>query len=179
MFHREMKPLLPLIPLGLVAACIAIVAIGSFRARRSGDRSAAFRTATLDVLFGASVLSILALTLSPHRDSGRSIILVPFEQGWHSTRRNAEMLANLLLFVPLGLLGPARWSALDGWERLTLAAVPLSTTIEILQYMFDFGRESSTTDVVLNTLGACVGYGILRVARSVAAVDAPPRPTGN
>jgi glycopeptide antibiotics resistance protein len=173
-FLEVMEPLLPLIPLGVIAVGMAIVVLGSYRARRSDERRDAFATAALDVLSAASLLSILVITLLPHSETGREVILTPFHKGFRSTSGNAEMIANVVLFVPLGAFAPARWRALDGWGQVFLGAAGLSLAIEVLQYVLNFGRESSTTDVILNTAGALLGYVVLRLVRSIPARASRP-----
>ena len=156
-FLRTIKPLLPLIPIGLVVVALAIAGLGAFHGT---DRRRAFRAAALDVLVGAAILGVLVLTLSPSSDAGRTIDLVPLDSS-----SSAQRAGNVLLFVPLGVFVPARWPVFDGWARAILAGAATSATIEALQFALGLGREASSTDVILNTGGAALGYLILRVAR--------------
>jgi glycopeptide antibiotics resistance protein len=39
--------------------------------------------------------------------------------------------------------------------------------IEVLQFAFDLGRQTSITDVILNTAGAGIGYALLAATRAV------------
>jgi VanZ like protein len=165
MFLRVIKPLLPLIPIGLAAVGLIVVGLGVLRVRRGRARKEAFAGAALDTLLGASFVSVFVLTLPPSIDAGRSIELIPFSRGWHNTSAEAEMLANMILFVPLGMFAPARWSVLDEWKRVVLAALALSVGIEAAQFAFGLGRQSSITDVILNAIGATLGYLVLRMVR--------------
>jgi glycopeptide antibiotics resistance protein len=117
------------------------------------------------VLLGTAVLSVLILTLPPSIGARRAVGLVPFRDVWHSSTTRAEMLANLVLFVPLGLLAPARWAALDRWASVILGALALSAGIEVAQFAFNLGRQASLTDVILNSAGAAFGYLLLRTGR--------------
>jgi len=72
-----------------------------------------------------------------------------------------DVVQNVLLFVPFGVLGVAaagatgRWT----WRRVgwvSLVAFGLSCTVEILQ-LFMRDRTASISDVIFNTLGALVG----------------------
>jgi VanZ like family len=164
-FLRAIKPLLPLIPIGAIAVVLAIAGLAWFRTRRGADRRRAFRTAALDVLAGASILGILLLTLPPSIGGGRTLELVPFGRGWRHSVTNAEMAANVLMFVPLGVFAPARRPALDGWVKAVAAGAAFSLAIECLQFLLGLGRQASTTDVLLNTAGVGLGYLLLRVAR--------------
>ena len=171
MFFRAITPLLPLIPIGLVVVAVAISALGTFRRRRGRPARDAFVSAALDVLLGASILSVLLLTLLPSIDAGRSTELIPFHRGFRRSATNAEMAANMVLFVPLGAFAPARWPVLDGWGRVLLGALAFSGTIEILQFVLALGRQASTTDVILNVAGAALGYLGLLAVRGAVGVD--------
>nr|WP_298877265.1 VanZ family protein [uncultured Microbacterium sp.] len=68
-----------------------------------------------------------------------------------------EFSANVLLFVPLGILTVAwrgRW-----WHGILLGLVT-SVAIETTQLLFLPTRVADMRDVVANTLGAAVGVGI-------------------
>jgi glycopeptide antibiotics resistance protein len=94
----------------------------------------------------------------------RVIKLVPFlataEQG---ASRPSEVLINLLLFVPfglfLGLLAPS-WS----WRRLVGVTALMSVALEATQFLLAIG-STDVTDVVVNTAGALIGFGLVAVAR--------------
>ncbi len=105
------------------------------------------------------------LTLPPSIDAGRSIEVIPFRRIWHYSTARAEMVANIILFIPLGALAPARWKALDRWGLLLIFAIALSVAIEVAQFALDLGRQASSTDIILNVSGAAIGYLVLRIAR--------------
>ena len=69
-----------------------------------------------------------------------------------------EVGLNVLLFVPLSLLGAF---VLDRWRPLgwVLAGLALTLVIEGVQALFLSGRSATVSDVVANTAGA--GLGIL------------------
>lgn len=87
--------------------------------------------------------------------------------------RVLEFSANIVMFVPFGVLVPLAFGRLDGrvaW--LTIAAgAGLSMAIELSQLVIP-GRVSSVLDVVANTLGAAVGVACVWVA------ERAPRSTG-
>lgn len=67
-----------------------------------------------------------------------------------------NLLGNVLLFAPVGFLLPMIWR---GFRRLTRTAafgVCMSVFIEVNQ-LFNY-RATTTDDVILNTLGAVLGY---------------------
>lgn len=68
---------------------------------------------------------------------------------------------NVGLFVPLGV-GLALYGL--GWKRAIISAGALSTAIELTQWLVITGRYSTVGDVVTNTLGAAIGFALVRNA---------------
>ena len=67
-----------------------------------------------------------------------------------------EFLANIVLFIPLSLLGSVlldRW----GWRFWLGAGFAASACIELAQLIFLGGRSPTLLDVLANTLGAVAG----------------------
>lgn len=101
----------------------------------------------------------------PYVDAGAGHIkVVPFAATpLDSANAPLEVLVNLLLFVPfgayLGLLAP-RWS----WLRIGGAAALLSLALEVAQYVLAVG-VSDTTDLIVNTAGAVLGFALLALLR--------------
>ena len=74
-----------------------------------------------------------------------------------------QWIGNLLLLLPLGVYGPMRWPALRGVGWLVLAAAVASGAIELAQLGLAIGygfpvRVADVDDVLLNTLGAALGW---------------------
>ncbi len=76
---------------------------------------------------------------------------------------------NILLFVPFGLLLPVLRSVT--WPRMILAGLLVSICIESTQLLLVVFTNSphvvSSDDVLLNVIGALVGYGIFLAMRRV------------
>jgi len=119
----------------------------------------------------------LVLTLQPaHPLPGQVVYdnLVPFRTlgiylanlgSWFWMR---NLLGNLVLLLPLGLLGPIAFPALDRWWRVALVALLISTAIELLQLAVP-DRSADIDDVIVNVSGALLGYAILNVTRRLIA----------
>jgi glycopeptide antibiotics resistance protein len=75
-----------------------------------------------------------------------------------------QFAGNLLLLLPVGLLGPIAFPVLNGWLRVFIAALALSVAIEFAQLWIP-NRMADVDDVLLNVAGAMLGYAILSVAR--------------
>ena len=123
--------------------------------------------ATLILL--AWLIGGLLLTLQPaHPLPGRVVDdnLVPFHTlqiyldnlGSEFWMRN--LLGNLLLLLPLGLLGPISLPVLNRWWRIAMVAVLFSVAIELIQLVVP-DRSADIDDVIVNVAGALLGYAIL------------------
>lgn len=91
------------------------------------------------------------------------------------TYMHIEGAANVLLFVPLGvivalLLPTRRW-----WVAAVSGAL-ISAAIETVQYLALSQRTASLGDVVNNTLGAVLGAAAIRIIRTHPARAAAPDP---
>ena len=72
-----------------------------------------------------------------------------------SKKEAVQYLLNVLFFIPYGLLFP--WK--DNWKRVFVTAMVLSLLIELSQFIFNLGW-CEVDDVIINTLGAMIGYWI-------------------
>jgi glycopeptide antibiotics resistance protein len=75
-----------------------------------------------------------------------------------------QMVGNLLLLLPVGLLGPIAVPWMDRWSRVVLAATALSLAIELAQLWVP-DRAADVDDLLLNVAGAVVGYTLLLLLR--------------
>jgi glycopeptide antibiotics resistance protein len=74
-------------------------------------------------------------------------------------------LGNIALFFPLGILLPLVSDRFRSMKRVVLLGFCLSLSIETIQFFSRFigsPRAVDIDDVLLNTLGACVGFVIYR-----------------
>jgi glycopeptide antibiotics resistance protein len=105
------------------------------------------------ILFKFSVHIASAL----HYDS-RSVNLVPFSS---SSGSSTEIVANVVVFIPFGLLLALNFKQLD-LRRSLVVVLAVSLTAEIVQYIFAIGA-ADITDVITNTVGGLIGltaYGL-------------------
>jgi glycopeptide antibiotics resistance protein len=75
-----------------------------------------------------------------------------------------QMVGNLLLLLPVGLLGPIALPWLDRWWRVLLAAFAVSLAIELAQLWIP-DRAADVDDLLLNVAGAALGYATLSLLR--------------
>jgi glycopeptide antibiotics resistance protein len=118
------------------------------------------------------LLAGLLLTLQPAHPLPGQVVddnLVPFHTlaiyldnlgSWFWMR---NLFGNLALLLPLGLLGPIVYPAMDRWWRVALLALLVSTAIELTQLLVP-DRSADIDDVLVNVAGALAGYALFRMS---------------
>ena len=136
---------------------------------------------TAAVLY-AAVLAVVTLApirwradLARHRDNWRPQ-LVPIwnlvmnlRDGDRALATLAGAAGNVALFLPLGFLLPLLAPRLDRLWRTVGTGFALSAAIELSQVAFPGVRRADVNDVLLNTLGAAVGFLAYRLAARARA----------
>ena len=79
-----------------------------------------------------------------------------------------DSLLNIVMCVPFGVLVPLLWREMRSLKRTAAAGFCFSAAIELAQ-MFS-GRLTDVDDLITNTLGAMIGYGIAKILYRQVAV---------
>ena len=87
----------------------------------------------------------------------------------YEIRREAliNVIGNTAMFIPIGIIWPCVFRNLNTHAKVIAAGVGLSLFIEILQLPF-FDRVSDIDDLLLNSLGFLLGYGLYRIVKTAA-----------
>lgn len=118
----------------------------------------------------AAATIIVALTLRPLPDQAAAAAQTPWSCLVCGPVGSADVILNILLFLPLGLaLGTARLR----WRSAGALALALSVSVELLQAFVIPGRDASLSDVFSNTLGGVAGAAL---AGAVALLLRPQPP---
>lgn len=80
-----------------------------------------------------------------------------------------ENLMNVIVFVPVGVMLGCAFRSMTWWKVL-LIGCGISASIEALQFFFHRGF-SETDDVMHNTLGCVIGYGLFVLAKQIARIS--------
>lgn len=121
------------------------------------------------MLLGAYLIGLTIVALSPENpingvDLSRQLHALGLD--W-VTYTQLESFANVMLFVPLGLLiallTPTRW-----WWAVVVALVVVAGGIELGQALFLPGRVPTIDDVLANGTGGLIGVMVAAVIRGVA-----------
>ena len=83
------------------------------------------------------------------------------------TAAKINLLGNVLVFLPLGLLPPLIWKKYRSFLHGLLPGFLFSLSAECLQYFT--GRSVDIDDLLLNTLGAALGWLVWKVFKNHGA----------
>lgn len=124
------------------------------------------------VAYGGYLMVLLYLVLWPQPEAAESGVRTVTEVvrglGFSSvTGLQVEIWLNVLLFVPLGLLGSLLWRRVPWWWWVG-AGLVLSGVLELTQLWFLPDGVAMVSDLLANTLGAFMG--------AVAAASQPRHP---
>ena len=103
-----------------------------------------------------------ASTVFPFR-----INLVPFMHLFDYDNKRSLLLnviGNTAMFIPSGIVLPIIYKKLSNFWKVVAGGVLISLCFEIVQLPFS-SRVSDADDLILNTLGVVIGYGIYAVAK--------------
>ena len=93
--------------------------------------------------------------------------LIPVEALRHYKYRS-EMLVNVIgnvaMFLPTGIVYPLVYPRLDRFWKVLCAGAGLSLFIELAQLPF-YVRSTDVDDLILNTTGVILGYGIYALVK--------------
>lgn len=182
-FLGEMIPFMLLaLPVYLAARTLLVL-----RRRRRGLGVNYLREALL-LVFVLFCLGLASQTVMPQMIQdmdGRTIVLTVFTNnphfpsvgGFSSWRYNfvpfrtigsyfgrgaglflVNIVGNVIMFAPLGFFVPLLWRKLHGFWRMTALGAAISCAIELAQVFIL--RSVDVDDVMLNTLGVLLGYGL-------------------
>lgn len=77
-----------------------------------------------------------------------------------------NLIGNTAMFIPLGIVWPSVFKTLDRHEKVIASGAGFSLLIEILQLPF-FDRVSDVDDLILNSLGFFMGYGLYLIVKRI------------
>ena len=73
-----------------------------------------------------------------------------------------NIIGNISMFIPTGIILPILYKRLDCFWKVLLAGAGLSFVIEMIQLLFP-GSVTDIDDMILNTAGVAIGYGIFKL----------------
>ena len=138
----------------LSAAVVAVPLVWLFQRFRGERGWGRYVLSGLFVLYLCEMFDVVGIPAAQYIRWEPNISLIPFSDETHWL--GVQRVLNAVMFAPFGFLLPVLWRGCRKWSVTTLAGFLLSLTIEILQ-MFCF-RATDVDDLLMNTLGALLGY---------------------
>ena len=138
----------------LSAAVVAVPLVWLFQRFRGERGWTRYVLSGLFVLYLCEMFDVVGIPAAQYIRWEPNISLIPFSDETHWL--GVQRVLNAVMFAPFGFLLPVLWRGCRKWSVTTLAGFLLSLTIEILQ-MFCF-RATDVDDLLMNTLGALLGY---------------------
>lgn len=93
----------------------------------------------------------------------RFVNLIPFvwvvetyDMGFAAMIR--QLLMNMVMLIPMGIFGPVVFKRLRCWWKNALHVAGFIFCVETVQYFI--GRSADVDDLIMNTFGGIIGYGI-------------------
>jgi VanZ family protein len=142
----------------VVAACTTVLALIVARWRRRRGAPAPWRDTVAEAAIFIGTVPWLVLMFWPRR-MATTYQLVPFVDLFHQLSGDPvsafiQIVANVVVFAPLGFFGPIRFVWLRSVPRVAMLGFGASAVVEVLQYALHLGRVASIDDVLLNGAGA-------------------------
>ena len=141
----------------LLSPCIIIIALLILQKYYFKD----VKKMILYMIFSLYLLTVFRITGLP--DALRMhfrprLWLIPF-YGIQDDLFNCAL--NIALFIPFGFFLPALWRQFFSFKNTLITASGLTTFIEISQLFCN--RLTDVNDILMNTLGAVIGFCVLRI----------------
>lgn len=76
-----------------------------------------------------------------------------------------NLIGNTAMFLPLGIVWPGVFPKLDSHRKVIAAGIGYSLLIELAQLPF-YDRVTDIDDLILNSLGFLLGYGIFLLVKA-------------
>ena len=135
--------------------------------RQPGRPSGWVRLAALVYIAALVVVTLVPIAWGGRPDDYRPQ-LVPFEGIRVEFQASPvgeldDLFGNVLLFAPLGFLLPLLVQAIRRWWQVLAVGAGISLLIELYQLLWPLVRKASVDDVLMNSLGAVVGFAALRL----------------
>ena len=81
-----------------------------------------------------------------------------------------NLAGNVVVFMPFGALVPALGEKKIGFLKAALLSFELTLFIEVSQLILRVG-SCDVDDMILNTMGGCIGYGLYRICTRLKEKD--------
>lgn len=166
---------------GILAAVVMVVLVAAvliwrrYTAKRAPDKLVPLKRLVPWILFFSYLAIVAAATMLWRGGSGTGVNL-HFLRAFFEARNSASVqgwinvILNVAMFVPIGLLLPAMNGVFRKWYVTFAAGAGMSLVIETAQVVLRRGT-GDIDDLVTNTLGCALGYCLFMMASSLRRRD--------
>jgi glycopeptide antibiotics resistance protein len=99
-------------------------------------------------------------------EKNKGVNLVPFWSIKMYSIFSYQVIGNFIMLLPLGIYLPLLYKKISGFFMVTFVCMLVSISIELMQLVTNF-RITDIDDVILNTLGAGLGFIIYAVIKAL------------
>jgi len=163
------------LPFGMVAmAAIAVIMVAGYFIYRKllrGKKKLSIGTLIWLIVFGCYVLMLGSVTILSRGNSyfgGRYPLFYSYREAWYSfsAQEWRNLILNICMFVPLGFLLPMGIRKMRRFWKTALCGFAVTVVIETVQHLTQRGMFE-WDDVLNNTVGAMIGYGLFVIGYAV------------
>lgn len=151
------------IPCGMLAAIVTGIMYILFRKKHKGTKAFPWGRILIYLLLGAYLLIVCYATILRGQGSYRREYNFHLFRAWreawndYSVKSWSNILLNVAMFIPLGVLPPLLWKKCRNWYSTVPIGFGASLVIEFVQLALGRGI-CDVDDLFANTLGAVVGF---------------------
>ena len=162
---EDLYEVLQYLPLGILAAVAMVLVVLLFckmlhKEIHPGKMFAFF-------LFAVYVIATVQIAyFSREPGSRHSIDLTLFGTWGEYPQSKSYVIENVIMFIPFGILVPFIWEGMRRFYRCIPVAFACTVSIETMQLLTQRGY-CQLDDVVMNTLGAIIGYFIFLILHRI------------
>ncbi len=153
------------IPVGVVVVLVMWGAMKIIQTKCSPDSKAVrFITERKGWILGLGFYIAILIqmgVISRTPGSVSEMVWIPFQTSGGSSLIVLYSLANLVIFIPFGILVPKVFRGINSVWAMALITFMTSVVIEIVQFMLACGY-SEVEDVIMNVAGGVIGYLIIK-----------------
>lgn len=152
--------------IGLIIFCVYVIVL--IRRKRSRGQSVSRKEILCGLALSVYLVLLLGGTiLNRNVKKNFRLEIMPFWSYYDvivkkNTALVSQMIGNVLVFIPFGILLPEVWKRTRNIRCLILIVASVSLCLELGQLIFKLGLFEFD-DVFHNTLGAVLGYGLWRM----------------
>ncbi len=157
----------------IVSICIFIYAFIIFRRKRKEGQKFPMKRVMLWCMFLGYLFMVMGVTMLSRGNFYGNARIYPlfysYKDAWNdfSMIEWRNIILNILMFVPMGILAPLLFRKLDCFWKVSLLGFGTTFTIEIFQLVLKRGIFEPD-DLLGNTVGTMIGYGLYVLVKWVS-----------